>query len=176
MTRPTADLISVESGPKRVLVAGVGNVFLGDDGFGVEVVAQLAGSRLPNEVEVADFGIRGFDLAYALMDGYEAVVLVDAVPKGQAPGTVYVIEPDTEQLDELGAPDGHSLDPVSVLRLVKQLGGRAPRCYLIGCEPASLGPEEGAMGLSPAVEGSVGEAVAVVEDLVQRLLVDGEVS
>lgn len=160
----------------RILVAGIGNVFMADDGFGVEVVGRLAGRPLPEGVEVADFGIRGFDLAYALMDGYDTAVLVDAVPRGAEPATLFVLEPDLEQLDDLGVADGHGMDPTAVLRLVKQSGGHAPRLYVVGCEPASLGPEEGAMGLSPAVEAVVDDAVRVVEDLLQRLLAGVEVS
>jgi hydrogenase maturation protease len=157
----------------RLLVAGIGNVFLGDDGFGVEVVARLSRRPLPEGVEVADFGIRGFDLAYALMEGYQAAVLVDALPRGGQPGALFVVEPDLEQLDQLEAPavaEGHGMDPVAVLRMVKQFGGKPPRLYVVGCEPASLGGEQGEMGLSPPVEAALDGAVELVEDLVRRLL------
>lgn len=157
----------------RLLVAGIGNVFLGDDGFGVEVVARLSRRPLPEGVEVADFGIRGFDLAYALMEGYQAAVLVDALPRDGQPGALFVVEPDLEQLDQLEAPavaDGHGMDPVAVLRMVKQFGGKPPRLYVVGCEPASLGGEQGEMGLSPPVEAALDGAVELVEDLVRRLL------
>ena len=113
----------------RLLVAGIGNVFLGDDGFGVEVVARLAQRPLPEGVEVADFGIRGFDLAYALMEGYDFAVLVDALPRGGHPGELFVVEPDLERLEEMEGPslaDGHGMDPVAVLKMVRQFGGQPP--------------------------------------------------
>jgi hydrogenase maturation protease len=155
--------------PGRVLVAGIGNVFLGDDGFGVEVVAQLSRRPLSEGVEVADFGIRGFDLAYALMDSaYDVAILVDALPANGRPGELFLLEPDLDQVSDQGPADGHSMDPVSVLRLVKQLGGTPPRLYVVGCQPASLGPEEGRMGLSEPVQGALDGAVAMVEELVQR--------
>jgi hydrogenase maturation protease len=153
----------------RILVAGIGNVFLGDDGFGVEVIAGLAGRPLPDGVEVADFGIRGLDLAYSLMDGYDAAILVDAMPRGETPGTVYVLEPDLDQLDGFGMIESHAMNPVEVFRLVKQMGGRAPKCYLVGCEPATFGPEEGSMGLSEPVQAAVGVAVERVEALLDEL-------
>ncbi len=154
----------------RVLVAGIGNVFLGDDGFGVEVVHRLRGRDMPGEVEVADYGIRGFDLAYALMEPYDTAILVDTLPQGGEPGTLAVIEPEFEALDALGQVQGHSMSPVEVLRLVKQLGGVPPRLLLVGCEPATFGPDdEGAMGLSPPVELAVDRAVRIVESLVRRL-------
>lgn len=156
---------------RRVLVAGIGNVFLGDDGFGVEVVAELAKRQQPDGVEVADFGIRGFDLAYSLMDGYDAAVLVDALPLGRPPGTVSVLEADLDESDVAYAFDSHGMTPTEVLRLVRHLGGRPPRVLVVGCEPESLGPEnEGRMGLSQVVDGAVGEAVRIVERLVPDLL------
>jgi hydrogenase maturation protease len=161
--------------PRRGLVAGIGNVFLGDDGFGVEVVARLARRPLPEGVEVADFGIRGFDLAYALMESYDFAILVDALPRGGEPGRLFVLEPDLAQVESHGMADGHSMDPIAVLRLVKQFGGEPPRLYVVGCEPASLGGEEGEMGLSQPVESSLDEAVTMVEDLVRQLLAQVEV-
>ena len=161
----------------RVLVAGIGNVFLGDDGFGVEVVARLSLKPLPEGVEVADFGIRGFDLAYSLMDDtYDVAVLVDALPANGRPGELFLLEPDLDQVDGQGLADGHGMDPVSVLRLVKQLGGTPPRLYVVGCQPASLGPEEGRMGLSEPVQGALDGAVAMVEELVLRARAGVEVA
>jgi hydrogenase maturation protease len=157
----------------RLLVAGIGNVFLGDDGFGVEVVSRLSRRPQPEGVEVADFGIRGFDLAYALMEGYQAAVLVDALPRGGQPGDLFVVEPDLERLEKLEGPavaDAHGMDPVAVLKMVKQFGGTPPRLYVIGCQPASLGGEQGEMGLSPPVEAALDGAVELVEDVVRRLL------
>jgi hydrogenase maturation protease len=163
-------------GPARVLVAGIGNVFLGDDGFGVEVVARLARRPLPDGVEVADFGIRGFDLAYALMESYDVAVLVDALSQKGRPGELFVLEPDFDQVDDHGVADGHSMDPVAVLRLVKQFGGRPPRLFVVGCEPASLGDDEGYIGLSEPVQEALDGAVALVEELVQRLRSGAEVA
>jgi hydrogenase maturation protease len=154
----------------RILVAGIGNVFLGDDGFGVEVLAKLMQKPAPADVELADFGIRGFDLAYALMDGYDAAILVDAMPRGGEPGTVYVLEPDLEDLGAAGAMDSHGMNPVEVFRMVKDLGGRPPRVLIVGCEPESFGPEiEGRMSLSRTVGAAVNEAVELVERLMSEM-------
>jgi hydrogenase maturation protease len=157
----------------KILVAGIGNIFLGDDAFGVEVVRRLANRTLPGWVQVADFGIRGFDLAYALMDDYEAVVLIDAVPRGEAPGTLYVIEPDVDALDAASAPEvsleTHGMNPMKVLALVKTMGGEPKRLLLIGCEPAPLPEDEERMGLSEPVEAALDEAVRIVEELVTKL-------
>lgn len=156
----------------RILIAGIGNIFLGDDGFGVEVIRQLQG-KLPDTVDVADFGIRGFDLAFALMDGYDTAILVDATKRGGAPGSLYTIEPDFGELDSIGeiAPDAHSLDPVKVLALTRLLGGNFKRILTVGCEPASCGDEEGGrIGLTTAVEAAVPEAVRAIESLVERIL------
>jgi hydrogenase maturation protease len=155
----------------RILVAGIGNIFLGDDAFGVEVVKALTKFELPEEANVVDFGIRGYDLAYTIMDGYAATVLVDATPRGNAPGTLYLIEPDTEKLAELTAevPDGHSLGPVQVLRLVQSLGGKIAQLYLVGCEPAVLETEDGQIGLSEPVRAAVPQAVEMIRTLVNDL-------
>jgi hydrogenase maturation protease len=157
----------------RVLVAGVGNVFLGDDGFGVEVARRLAGERLPGWVRVADFGIRGVHLAYELLEGYEKAILVDASPRGEAPGTVYVIEPDMNGQPDPADPavqagpgvlvDGHGMEPDAVFALLKALGGDIPKLLVVGCEPAEVSER---MGLSPPVAGAVDRAVAVVHELI----------
>lgn len=159
-----------------ILVAGVGNIFNGDDGFGVEVAQRLARRRLPPDVKVVDFGIRGIDLTYALLDGYRAVVLVDAMQRGEEPGTVTIVEPDPPAVGQEPAPEdmlvsAHDLDPAKVLRLVRALGGNCERLLLVACEPATLGDEEnGLMGLSPPVAAAVDHAVAAVERLVGQLL------
>jgi len=160
--------------PKRILIAGIGNIFLGDDGFGCEVLRRLMGRTWPENVRVVDFGIRGFDLAYALMDGYDVTVLVDATPCGGQPGTLYTIEPDLNELDNLD-PHGlmvetHGMNPMKVLAMVKSMGGEFKRILLVGCEPQTFGPEEGQMGLSERVEAAVDEAVKVVESLVATFL------
>ena len=156
-----------------ILVAGVGNIFMGDDAFGVEVVRRLASRKLPERVRVADFGIRGFDLAYALQDGYETTILVDACPHGQAPGTLYVIEPDLKALDESAASqpvtDAHAMNPVSVLRMARAMNIEVRNVLLVGCEPETLGGEEGQMGLSAPVEAAVEAAVELVQSLIDKL-------
>ena len=157
----------------HILVAGVGNIFLGDDAFGVEVARVMSARTLPEQVIVRDFGIRSFDLAYALLDDWSAVILVDAVSRDETPGTLFVIEPDlakSAEAAEIGTFDGHSMDPVTVLRLAETLGEIRPKVYVVGCEPADLGGDEGRMGLSPEVEASVVEAVDMVEKLAQELL------
>ena len=155
----------------RILVAGIGNIFFGDDAFGVEVVKELSGSELPEGVDVVDFGIRGYDLAYAIMDGYAATILVDVTARGSPPGTLYLIEPDQEKLAKLtaGAPDGHSLGPVQVLRLVQSLGGEIAQLYLVGCEPAVLETEDGQIGLSESVRAAVPQAAEMIRTLVNDL-------
>lgn len=158
-----------------MLIAGIGNVFLGDDGFGVEVVRRLSGIKFPSGVRVADFGIRGFDLSYALQDGYETTILIDAYPRGGAPGTVYVVEPDLKDLasaESQGAAaiETHGMDPIKVLRLAASMGGPLKRVLLVGCEPATLGGEDGHMGLSEPVEKAVDEAVRRIEALVTKIM------
>jgi hydrogenase maturation protease len=174
---------SVSSGiaQAKILVAGIGNIFLGDDGFGVEVIQRLRGRTLPNEVKVVDFGIRGFDLAYALQEQYQTVILIDACPRGDAPGTLYVVEPDIESLAPTDGSqplyDAHGMNPMNVLRLAKSLGpsGLQKRILILGCEPGTFGPEEGQLGLSEEVGSAVDGAVTLLESLVIRILA-GEVS
>jgi hydrogenase maturation protease len=150
----------------RVLVAGAGNIFLGDDGFGVEVAARLAREPLPDGVEVEDFGIRGVHLAYTLLDGYDVLILVDAVPRGDEPGTVYVIRADLDAPAPPEVMDAHDLAPETVLALLTRLGGRLDACYVVGCEPAGT---EG-IGLSEPVAAAVDTAVARVRALVDEVL------
>jgi hydrogenase maturation protease len=148
----------------RLLVAGVGNVFLGDDGFGVEVVRRLGTRELPDWVRVCDYGIRGMHLAYDLAGGgYEVTVLVDATNRGDEPGTVYVIELDKPTGADTSLLDAHGMQPDVVLGLVTMLGGDAGRVLLVGCEPAVL--DEG-MRLSPAVERAVDTAIGAVLSIV----------
>jgi hydrogenase maturation protease len=157
---------------KRVLVAGVGNVFLGDDGFGVEVVRELAERGLPEGVEVADFGIRGMDLAYALQDDYDVVVFVDATPRGGEPGTVYLLEPEIEE-DGAVSLDTHGMDPVRVIKLARALGAKPTRTLVVGCEPQVVVSGEDYEGmlmeLSEPVLAAVEEAVKLVESLVKEI-------
>lgn len=164
------------NGP-RILVAGIGNIFLGDDAFGVEVVSRLAAKGLPEGVEVVDFGIRGLDLTYALLDGYDMAILVDAMPRGQPPGTVYILAPETEDVEADDSVDvlieAHSLDPTKVLRLVQRMGGRIDRLLLVGCEPSPVDVDDMREGLSEAVAGAVDEAVKVVLELIEQIYVPG---
>ena len=156
----------------RILIAGIGNIFLGDDAFGCEVARQLVRQSWPENVRVVDFGIRGFDLAYALLDGPDATILVDATPRGEAPGTLYTIEPDLSEVDSLDSeaiPETHGMNPLKMLHLVKAMGGECKKIRLVGCDPATLGPEEGLMGLREPVQAAVPEAVKVIESLIKRL-------
>jgi hydrogenase maturation protease len=155
----------------QILVAGVGNIFLGDDAFGVEVAQRLAERPQPDGVRVVDFGIRGFDLAYALMDSFELAILVDAMPRGDLPGTLYVLKPDLGELeahaDQPCVLDTHGMDPMNVLRLVRLMGGPPCPLCVVGCEPAVLGTEEDpVMGLTEPVRAAVTEAVRLVESLI----------
>ncbi|HKV86073.1 MAG TPA: hydrogenase maturation protease [Ktedonobacterales bacterium] len=171
--------------PARVLVACVGNVFLGDDGFGVEVARHLAGRPYPAGVVVADFGIRGVELAYTLLDGCETLVLVDAVARGGAPGTLYLIEPESPEggpLDEPAAggvvADAHSMDPARVLAFARRLGARPGRVLVVGCEPAWLAGDgdgddvELRMGLSEPVRAALDGAVEMIDSLIEDLLAE----
>jgi hydrogenase maturation protease len=171
-SRANEGVASATSVKPKILVAGIGNIFLGDDGFGVEVVRRLLSRGLPAEVRAVDFGIRGLDLAYALQDGYETTILIDAYPHGQLPGTVSVVEPDEEEL--AAAPDNfiepHSMHPLNVLRMARGMNGTLNRVLLVGCEPAYLGGDEGSMGLSEPVEAAVEEAANTTEMLVKRIL------
>jgi len=152
-----------------ILVAGIGNIFFGDDAFGCEVVKELGGRELSPLVRVIDFGIRSYDLAYAIMDNYTATILVDAVARGHKPGTVFLIRPDVDTLPE-ATPDGHSMNPASVLQLARSLGGEPKNLYLVGCEPSVLETEEGEMGLSKIVQAAVPHAVETIEKLLHDLL------
>lgn len=154
---------------RSILIAGVGNVFLGDDGFGVEVARRMALRALPESVRVSDFGIRGFDLAYALTDEHDAVILVDATQRGESPGTLYVLElePDGQTA---GPVETHGMDPANVLRLVAALGGRPRRVLLVGCEPSAIDADREDMpGLSQPVDSSVEPAIELVLSLVARI-------
>lgn len=163
--------------PKRILIAGVGNIFLGDDGFGVAVAQRLLSrkSRRYSEcVQVIDFGIRGLDLANALLDGYDILVLVDAFPRGGQPGTLYLIEPTAIDPNEGWQINGtlldvHRMDPMTVLAFARDLGARPIRTLFVGCEPA-FPPDNQTyaqvqMGLSEPVQAAVEKAVKMIDDL-----------
>jgi hydrogenase maturation protease len=152
----------------KVLIACVGNIFLGDDGFGVEVARSLSKRQLPEGVSVKDYGIRGFDLAYALLDPWDLVIIVDALSRGETTGTLYVVEP------ELNGPaaantdlNPHGMDPVRVLSLAASMGSISAQVLVVGCEPHDFGDElEGRMGLSSPIQAVVEAACDMILDLV----------
>jgi hydrogenase maturation protease len=153
---------------RRILIAGVGNLFRGDDGFGPDVARRLSRRPLPAGVRAVDFGTRGHDLAYAILDGYDAVVLVDATRRGGQPGTLYSLEPTA--VNAAGPAGTHGVDLLIVFGLVRAMGGTLPQLHLVGCEPAELGPDdEGAFGLSALVAAAADRAVDLVEELVADL-------
>jgi hydrogenase maturation protease len=155
----------------RLLVAGLGNVFLGDDAFGVEVVRCLALEQFPDDVVVMDVGIRGVHLAYELLDGYDALVLVDAVARGDRPGTVTLLEPEPAGTDprDRGGPllDPHRLEPDALLAAARALGAVPATTVIVGCEPAVL---DDGIGLSPVVAQAVAPAVAAVRRMIRDFL------
>jgi hydrogenase maturation protease len=158
----------------RILIAGIGNIFMGDDGFGCEVAQRLSRSELPKHVHVVDFGTRAMDLSYTLTDDYDFAILIDTVKRGGAPGTVYVIEPDLSDSDRESEPGehpiaAHDMDLASILRFVASLGERGPRVLLVGCEPECLGGDSGYIGLCAAVSAAVDRAAAEVQALLQEL-------
>lgn len=154
-----------------ILVAGVGNIFFGDDGFGVEVATRRAQDPVPAGVRLEEYGIRGLHLAYELLEGHDTLVLVDALPLGEAPGTVAVVEVDPDDVGvvaEDGQPllDAHSMSPAVVLSQLRRLGGHLDRVIVIGCQPASI--EEG-IGLSPEVEAAVPLALRMIDEVLDEL-------
>ena len=150
---------------KRVLVAGIGNIFLGDDGFGVAVAQQLEGAPMPEGTRVVDFGIRGVHLAFELLEPHDLLVLVDATSRDGAPGTLYLIDPesDPEALAN-AAPDSHTMDPCAVLAAVQQMGGTLPKTRIVGCEPDAL--DEG-IGLSAPVQQAILPAIEMIRRLIE---------
>jgi hydrogenase maturation protease len=153
----------------RVLIAGIGNIFLGDDGFGVEVARRLSTVDMPAGVQVRDYGVSGMHLAFDLLDGFDTTILVDATARGDAPGTVYVLELDPVT-EPVGSVDAHGMQPDLVLGLLAMLGGSCPRVLLVGCEPASVTDH---IGLSPLVAAAVDAAVRTVLELVEVCDVPG---
>jgi hydrogenase maturation protease len=157
-----------------ILIAGVGNIFLGDDAFGVEVVRALAQRPLPPDASAVDYGIRGFDLAFALLDPWQAVIIVDTLTRGNAPGTLYTLEPDLTAMRRAPAIEAamnpHGMDPMRVLHLALSMGAITAQVYVVGCEPEDFGDElEGRMGLTETLQASIPGAVTMVEGLVQKL-------
>ena len=160
----------------NILVACVGNIFFGDDGFGVEVARTLDSIDLPDQVAVVDFGIRGLDLAYALLEPWRAVVIVDAMARGGSPGDLYLLALEQETAAD-ATFDAHSMDPSRVVALARSLGDVSAPIYVIGCEPAGFGDQfEGEMGISPPVASAIPEAARMIESLTRRLLLEGAVA
>jgi hydrogenase maturation protease len=154
---------------KRVLVAGTGNIFRGDDGFGPEVVLRLGRQSLPEMVTVRDYGVRGLHLAYALLDAPDLLIVIDAVARGDTPGTLFVIEPEIDSDAPEVTADPHGMSLPVVFASLRALGGQLPRVLIVGCEPAHLGET---MGLSPSVARAVPPALELVRDLLARELPD----
>jgi hydrogenase maturation protease len=155
---------------RSILIAGIGNIFLGDDGFGVAVAQRLLTRALPEGVRVVDYGIRSLDLAFALTEGPDVTILIDACRRGLAPGTLFVLEPEVNAVDvPESPPDAHAMNPLVVIRMAQSMGGPLKKLLLVGCEPQTLGPEEGQMGMSACVESAVDGAVDLAMSLVQQI-------
>ena len=161
-----------EGARDQTLVAGIGNIFLGDDGFGCEVARELGKMNIPDDVKVIDYGIRGLDLAYALLEPYKAVIFIDTVTRNGQPGTIYLLQCANTSLDidKPTALEAHSMEPANLLALARSLGEVTSEIYIVGCEPADFGEElVGRMGLSDVVARAVPEAARAVVDLIARI-------
>lgn len=152
-----------------ILIAGIGNIFFGDDAFGSDLARRMQARSWPDDVRIEDFGIRAIDLLYALLENHEAAILLDAAPRGAEPGTLYLIEPDLPPLDEASL-ETHNMDPLRVLAAARQMGAQPGKVYLLGCEPGIL---EG-MGLSEPVSRALENAVGMIEDLLNRIRTERE--
>lgn len=157
----------------KILIACIGNIFFGDDGFGCEAARELQKRSLPDNVRLVDFGIRAMDLTYALLDDYDLTIFVDAVVRGEKAGTLYVIEPDLSTLKneetEHTMPDAHKLNLTKVLNLADSMGAKFNKLIIVGCEPETLYSEDIKTGLSDPVRRAVNEAVRLIEDLSKTL-------
>ena len=162
---------SASSIKKRVMIAGVGNMFMKDDGFGGAVIKRILNKKFPDGVEVKDFGTGGLKLAYDLMKGYDGLILLDASTRGEPPGTLYVIEPNEGDINpdlEQGGPiDPHGADPATVLRFVKSIGSWPAKVLIVACEPETVDDFE--IGLSNPVNAAIDKAVEMVEDIVKEI-------
>jgi hydrogenase maturation protease len=156
----------------KILVAGIGDIFHGDDGFGCEVIRELHHVEFPDEVTVTDFGIRSYDLAYALADGYDLKILVDAITQKATPGTVYLMEPDLDRLNALQSTEisTQATAPIAALQLARSIGTLHGRFFVIGCEPEALGDDNGEPALSEPVREAVPQAVKMICRLVADAL------
>jgi hydrogenase maturation protease len=159
----------------KILIAGIGNIFFGDDAFGCEVARRCAARAWPEGVRTFDFGIRGLDLAYALFEGYDATILVDAVCRRAPVGSLFLIRPELDDAGRQGASyDGHTMQPEKTLLFARSIGADVSRVLLLGCEPAPFTDEEQMQdGLSAAVEEAAGRAVTLLELLVDYLRGEG---
>jgi hydrogenase maturation protease len=161
----------------KILIAGIGNIFHGDDGFGCEVIRALNLVQFPGDVTLTDFGTRSYDLAYALADGYDVKILVDAVPQKSAPGTVCLIEPDLNHLDEAKSVETTSdSHPIALLQMARSIGNLHGKYYVVGCEPATLEDDNGEIALSEPVRNAVPEAVKVICMLVAGAFTETEMA
>jgi hydrogenase maturation protease len=170
----TTQEVDVSERPKQILIAGIGNTWQRDDGFGSEVARRLEAVELPSGVAVIDFGTGGLDLAYQVMYGYDALLMIDISRQGGAPGTLYVMEVDEDEVSS-GVEDGdalnpHGMDPETVLRFIKLTGGWPGKVVIVACEPQTI--EEMGVGLSPVVEEAVNRAVDLVLETARELLTD----
>ncbi len=155
---------------KRILVAGVGNIFHGDDAFGVFVSEEMAKQSALDGVVVTDFGIRSYDLAFAMLDGFDVVILVDTAHRGGEPGTVYLLDPEIDAVEAgRSVVGGHGMTPQTVLGILDAFGGFGGAIYVVGCEPATLASSDGTIGLSEPVRAAIPVAISMIEDLVQRI-------
>ena len=156
---------------KRVMIAGIGNMFMKDDGFGSAVVKRMIDKKFPEGVEVRDFGTSGLKLAYDLMKGYDGLIFLDASARGEKPGTLYLIEPNENDfsidLEEGGPIDPHGADPVTVLRFVKSIGSWPAKVFVIACEPESVDDFE--IGLSEPVNSAISQAIEMVEEIINEI-------
>jgi len=165
----------VTNRPKQVLIAGIGNAWQRDDGFGSEVARRIEGRELPDGVAVIDFGTGGLDLAYQVMYGYDGLLMIDVSRQGGSPGTLYVMEVDEDEVPGGSVEDGevlnpHAMDPETVLRFIKITGGWPGKVVIVACEPETV--EEMGLGLSPVVEEAVERAVDLVLETAKELLTD----
>lgn len=164
----------------QILVACIGNIFLGDDGFGVEAARALAAAGVPADARLVDYGIRGLDLAYALLEPWRAVILVDAIARGGAPGDLYLLEANAEPDSSAESAEDfnpHAMAPAQVLALARSLGKITAPVYIVGCEPQDFGAElEGRMGLSTAVDAAVPKSAAMVLHLIEQLIGAGAIA
>jgi hydrogenase maturation protease len=160
----------------KILIAGMGNIFQGDDGFGSEVICELSHVEFPGEVTVRDFGIRSYDLAYALAEDYDVKIMVAAVRQKSAPGTVCLMEPDLADLDAMASAEAnpHAMNPIIALQMARSIGALEGKFYVVGCEPAVVEDDNGEIALSPPVREAVSEAVKVVCMLVTDAFSENE--